>query len=188
MNGAVDGLGPEQMRFARTELAPAFLSRYTAELGKIAQSGQSPFYLSEVSRAQRGIDSGSPAGQALDAALGPGVDQPTWVTAGGPTRIVSIPGATAGGAASGGSAAGGQSAMLQQQLAHFQEIEAAQKQIQETGEGVPREFIALPKLMPGDFLSKEMTPGNIKMLYEGSRRGAGSFASSGSGGTVARRV
>lgn len=185
----IGGLNPEMARFARTEMAPMLLSKYTARLGDIAKTGQSPFYLTEVSREQRGIGPGSPAGQALEAALGPGVQTPTRISAGGPTRIETVPGGTVG--SDEGLLAlreGQQSEMLQRKLSQVQQIEAAQRQIEDIGQGIPREFIALPKIMPTQVLDELLTEQSIKVAFEGSRRGAGQFAGAGTGTTVARRV
>lgn len=54
--------------------------------------------------------------------------------------------------------------------------------------GINRSSVALPTLMPADFLKQHLTAEKIKMAYEGSSRGAGQYRSAGTGTTVAQRV
>lgn len=145
-------------RYLREELRPMMFERYVGALGDIAKRGESPFILKEATREERGIALGMPAGEALQAAVGPGVSEPTRITAGGPTRIET---------------AGSPEEMLQKQLAQAQDVDAARQQIEETGTGVPREFIALPKIAPLDFLQQTFSEQSIRILAAGAARPQG---------------
>ena len=70
----------EAATFATNELQSRYLEKYTARLAEFAKAGVSPYELSEISREQRGVGAGTPAGEALDKALGPGVTEPTTIT------------------------------------------------------------------------------------------------------------
>ena len=268
----MSGLTPDQREFARTVYKEALLGKYTGALGQLAMKGESPFHLQEKAFEERFPGE---AGAAVEAAKGKGVNEPTRISAGGPTRIetqrgaqvagrtVFVPGQTyrtsedsitgrdrinesqtaasgsttssdagAGSGGAGGKGGGGSSssssssisktvsdirsattsqgvsrtsglstadileveigktreqmsrvlaaakegqdtAMLQKHLDQLLAIQEATRSAEERGEGVGREFIALPKIMPVDFLKQNMSPAEIKLLYEGSRRGAG---------------
>lgn len=91
---SAQGLGSNELEFARRFLSDDLRAEYQGALGTMAKmTGQSPFYLDEVSREQRGIGQGMAAGNALLAATGPGVSSPMLLSAGGPTRIENVPGA-----------------------------------------------------------------------------------------------
>ncbi len=77
---ASGGLSAEEVQFANEILRNETYQKYLAKLGEFAKSGLSPFTLKEVSREERGIAPGTPAGAALDKALGPGVTEPTTIT------------------------------------------------------------------------------------------------------------
>lgn len=104
------GLTPDEMRFARTELAPMFLSEYNGALAKQAQ----PFKFS------------------------------------------------------GGGGGGGRSTGMMASPNDSKSI--------------------VPTIMPADFLSGRLTEATVKLLYEGSQRGAGSSGSRGGTGPGTRMV
>jgi len=99
LGGLGAALSPAERKFAESTLRSQMVRGYTGELGKIAQGGQSPFLLKEVSLEERGLGPTSPAGQALAGALGQGVTAPTTVTAeqaqqlgaGVPRQFISLP-------------------------------------------------------------------------------------------------
>lgn len=185
------GLSPEERDWAKSEYKASMLQRYTGEMGKIAQSGQSPFFLSEVGFNQRYPGE---AGSAMEAARGPGpaYGQPTVTTA-GMNGIVSQPGGTIPGehfgvpflnlneiAARekqaqevGDTRTAQEMSMLRMQLGQETDIQAAQLRVDEMGSGTPRDFVALPKIDPTQWLSVNLDPAQIKLEYEGSRTGAG---------------
>lgn len=70
----------EAADFATNQLQSAYMAKYTAKLGELAKAGVSPYTLGEVTREQRGTAPGTPAGSALDAALGQGVTTPTTIS------------------------------------------------------------------------------------------------------------
>lgn len=222
MNLDQAGLDPEMKAWMHTEFKTQMLSKYQTALGQIAQTGQSPFNLSEVPFDQRYPGA---AGQAMVASEGngPAGGVPQLVTGGGPTRIVTINGQQVTVDANGSVIPGGApppvdiehlqnadgtpatptgslltsgvgsrvnptdrasilaaqtreeqtSQSNAQKLTQDQSIEAAQVQADTIGHGTPRDFIALPKIMPLDFINANMTPGMVKLEYEGSRTGAG---------------
>jgi hypothetical protein len=73
-------LSKDEEAFAQNILRQDFFSQYIAKLGEFAKTGVSPFYLKEVSRKERGVSAETAAGQALEAALGPGVTSPTKIS------------------------------------------------------------------------------------------------------------
>lgn len=73
-------LTSQEADFATNQLQSKFLQMYTGKMGDLAKSGVSPYTLGEVTREQRGTASGTPAGNALDAAYGTGVTTPTTLT------------------------------------------------------------------------------------------------------------
>jgi hypothetical protein len=152
---AAGKISGREAEFAYNILRPQYLNRYLAELGKFAEAGASPFALKEVTREERGVAPGTTAGEALTAALGEGVKEPT--------RIREEISATAAPGATGAATA---SAQVTRRATELQE------QVENIGRGVPREFIALPRIMPMDFL-KNLTAEEIKLAYAGSAEGGG---------------
>lgn len=73
-------LSNEEADFATNQLQNEYLQKYTARMGELAKTGVSPFTLGEITREQRGVGAGTPAGAALDKALGPGVKEPTTIS------------------------------------------------------------------------------------------------------------
>lgn len=145
MRNAGDLTG-EEAEYAYNVIRPGLFRDYTAKLAYFAQLGMSPFQLKEVSREERGVAPGTAAGQALEAGLGPGVTEPTRIS--------------------------GEFAGTQEGVARG--VTGLREQVQDIGQGIPREFIALPRLMPADFLSSlGLTASDVRLRFAGDVRGAG---------------
>ncbi len=151
--GTISGAEAE---FAYNNLRPQFYNKYLAELGKFAEAGASPFALREVTRGERGVAPGTTAGKALEGAVGAGVQEPTRVRE--EISTTAAPGATGGATAA---------AQAERRITELRE------QVENVGQGVPKEFIALPRLMPADFLGQQLSPESIRLAYAGSAEGGG---------------
>lgn len=145
-SGGYSGLGPNELDFARNVMMPAIFSQYQSELGKIAQTGQSPFIT-------------KPGGSGYQTSDSTG------------TSTTNRSQSTSGSGSEDSSA--GTKATENFSISENTEI---------------AEDILIPKIMPMEILDKLLTPGAIRIGYEGSRRGAGSFQSAGTGTVSARRV
>lgn len=163
----------KEAEFAYNNLRTKYLNAYLADLGKFAEAGQSPFALQEVTRAERGIAEGTTAGNAVTAALGKGVEEPTRIRK--EISTTAAPGAT--GAATAG-------AQVEQQAT------ALREQVENIGQGVPKEFISLPRVMPMTFLEGKLSATTIKLAYAGSEEGGGRTTRASPGGFASstRRV
>lgn len=135
-----------EAQYAYDVMRPGLFREYTAKLAKFAQAGASPFQLREVSREERGVAPGTTAGRALGAAVGVGVGEPTRVRE---------------------ELAGTAEEITRRGV-------ALRERVEDIGVGVPREFIALPRLMPADFL-RDFGPRatDIRLRYAGDIAGAG---------------
>lgn len=171
-------LSQEEIDFAQNVMRPELMNQYLGELGRFAEHGISPFTLSEVSPAARGMAPGSEAQQAMEAAVGPGVQEPTRIREELRAEQVIPPKVVPAGETTGGTMARAGEAMTQEQEWQAQQ-EGLQRRAadlrayaQAAGTGTPREFQAIPRLMPMDFLKRQLTAQQIKTAYAGSAQGA----------------
>lgn len=161
----IAGLGPNEAEFARNVLFPALFSQYQAKLGQIAKTGQSPFVTAAGGKSYQ--TSRSSGGQSSNSRGNTRSSTSETRTTTGPDGSVTDT-VTGGG----------------EQNTNRTETES----INVTENQTIEEDILLPKVMPLDFLNEVLTPSNVKVAYEGNRRGSGQFQSSGTGVTSARRV
>lgn len=159
LSGGIGGLGSNELEFARNVLMPALFSEYQGRLGAIAKTGQSPFVT-------------APGGKSYSSSN-------TSSTSTGTTVKNS-----AGASQTVGGKSGAPSTQTESGRSQTDSTETGNVSGTETIE----EDILLPKVMPLDYLNEVLSPAVIKVNYEGSRRGAGQFQSSGTGATIARRV
>lgn len=180
------GLGPNEAEFARNVLMPALFSEYQARLGDIARTGQSPFRTAyggaskQTSRSNIGQSSQTTGTRdsRSDQSGSQNQSGSSVSTTVNPDGTVST---TYGNNSSGGGYSDNESTR-----GNIDNVENQSGVINENQ--TIEEDILLPKLMPEDFLKQVLTTGNVKGAYEGSRRGAGQFQSSGTGTTIARRI
>lgn len=142
--------------FAYNTLRRQVFEGYTAKLGEFAQAGVSPFALKEVTRGERGVAPGTVAGKALEAAVGPGVAEPT--------RIREEIGAEAAPEAAVGAGAAEQ---VERRTVELREA------VEDIGAGVPREFVTMPRVMPQEFIEEILSAESIRLRYAGSLEGGG---------------
>ena len=167
--GTFGGLGSNEMEFARNILMPALFSEYQGRLGAIAKTGQSPFRT-------------APGGKSTSSSR-------TNSNSTG-TSVENSSGAsdTVGGSASSGPGGLQTGSTSGQQTRSGRDSTTTHESGTVSGNETIEEDILLPKVMPLDYLNEVLSPAVIKVNYEGSRRGAGQFQSSGTGATIARRV
>lgn len=164
--GAAGGLGPNEAEFARNVLFPSLMAQYQGRLGAIAKTGQSPFrtadggssYSSSVSNFGQSSNSTGTRSRSGTETTTSKDSDGNSVTNSGPTSST------------------GNVNDTETTSGHTTDNQTIQ------------EDILLPKIMPMDFLDEVLTPGAVRVAYEGSRRGAGNFQSAGTGTTIARRV
>lgn len=167
--GSGGGLGPNEMEFARNVLFPALFGEYQSRLGDIAKTGASPFITAPGGKST--VNTRSSSGQSSSSR--------------GTTNRGTASSSSGSVSSGDGSVATGGSEDESSTI-NFNRTETESGNVNENQ--VLEEDILLPKVMPLDFLAEVLTPAAIKVAYEGSRRGAGSFQSAGTGATVARRV